>query len=542
MANDPGPRSVLGIDLEDYFQAAAYRNVVPALHWPRFDARIPLQVERFAAVLSATGSRATFFADAWVAEQHPGVLAGLARRGHEIACLLRRPAGSQAPDVGELAATVLRTRAVIAAATGFMPCGFRLEAPLPRADHVALVDRLAKDGFAYDASARSGFAAGAGPARVTAPLPAVRPWSGGIASAFVASPLRQLPDFAWRRTSTRRGRRPASDYLLIKSWEIDPAQPRITAAPGWSRALHGQGLARVEPRLAAWLAAKPAQSIADRIGLERSRMVHTPQTIGAAEAVETPAARRGPRVPVTLVVPAFNEAPTLAFLARALERFEHDAGAGLQLAYVFVDDASTDATSTILRDLFGARAHCRIVTHPANLGITGATLTGIAAAETEIVAVIDADCSYDPATIARMIPLLAPGVALVTASPYHPQGRVIGVPAWRLWLSRRLSGLYGAVLATRLHTYTACVRVYRKSAMTNLPIRNTGYLGMAEIIAALDRRGDRVVECPAVLETRLFGQSKMKIARTIAGHLGLIASILAARRNAAKPTTLERQS
>ena len=37
----------------------------------------------------------------------------------------------------------------------------------------------------------------------------------------------------------------------------------------------------------------------------------------------------------------------------------------------------------------------------------------------------------------------------------------------------------------------------------------------------MDLAGRRIVEYPAVLETRLLGQSKIRIFRTIAGHLRL---------------------
>ena len=43
------------------------------------------------------------------------------------------------------------------------------------------------------------------------------------------------------------------------------------------------------------------------------------------------------------------------------------------------------------------------------------------------------------------------------------------------------------------------------------------------------RRGGRVVELPATLESRLLGESKMKIVRTIGGHLGLLRQLTLAR-------------
>jgi hypothetical protein len=124
-----------------------------------------------------------------------------------------------------------------------------------------------------------------------------------------------------------------------------------------------------------------------------------------------------------------------------------------------------------------------------------------------------------------MLPLLADGVDLVTASPYHPRGAVRNVPRWRLWLSRGASRLYRLVTRQKLSTYTSCFRVYRRAAMLDLDLREPGFLGVVELLGELDRRGRTIVEHPATLEVRLLGHSSMKITRNVLGHLGLLARL-----------------
>jgi dolichol-phosphate mannosyltransferase len=121
--------------------------------------------------------------------------------------------------------------------------------------------------------------------------------------------------------------------------------------------------------------------------------------------------------------------------------------------------------------------------------------------------------------------MLTDGVDMVTASPYHPEGTVRNVPRWRLFLSRSLSSLYRLVLHHRLATYTSCFRVYRRSAVSRLQVREGGFLGVAEMLGRLDLQGGCIVECPAVLEARLLGRSKMRTVRTIFGHLRLLVSL-----------------
>ncbi len=127
-----------------------------------------------------------------------------------------------------------------------------------------------------------------------------------------------------------------------------------------------------------------------------------------------------------------------------------------------------------------------------------------------------------------MIPLLSRRRRVVTASPYHPQGRVKNVPSWRLGLSRGASFLYRRVFRQKLHTYTSCFRVYRRTALQGLEIDEGGFLGVAEMLGRLDLEGARIVEHPAVLEVRIFGQSKMKAARAVLGHLQLMTRLAVA--------------
>lgn len=249
-----------------------------------------------------------------------------------------------------------------------------------------------------------------------------------------------------------------------------------------------------------------------------------------ARAGETPAGNR----PLTVIVPCFNEEEGLPHLATALERLSAGLGRSVSLAFVLVDDGSADGTWREMERLFGAKPQFQLVRHERNRGISAATLTGMRLARTEAVAVIDSDCSYDPARIEDMLPLLGPDVALVTASPYHALGGVEGVPRWRLVLSRGASRLYRLVLNNKLATYTSCFRIYRRSALEGLDLRHDGFIGVAEMLARLDLEGWRITEHPVVLETRLFGQSKLKVFRVAAGHLRLLVAIAAARLGAGR--------
>lgn len=235
------------------------------------------------------------------------------------------------------------------------------------------------------------------------------------------------------------------------------------------------------------------------------------------------------QTPVTIVIPCYNEEASLPYLSRTLEQLEFALRPRYEPTFLFVDDCSTDTTWDVMHAVFAGRDNCRFVRHETNGGVSKAILTGIEAADTDIVCSMDCDCSYDPLELKHMLPLLTEDVDLVTASPYHPQGHVRNVPSWRLCLSKGLSCLYRSFLPQKLHTWTSCFRVYRRSAVRGLELREHGFLGTAELVGRLSLNGSRIVEHPATLNVRIFGESKMKTFRTIAGHLRLLRQLFFAR-------------
>jgi hypothetical protein len=83
------------------------------------------------------------------------------------------------------------------------------------------------------------------------------------------------------------------------------------------------------------------------------------------------------------------------------------------------------------------------------------------------------------------------------------------------------------------------MRVYRRSATVHIPLQNGGFLGVAELISRLVLEGKQVEEHPATLEVRIFGQSSMKVLRTILGHLRLLSQLAWIRLQNRRPPTVE---
>jgi len=200
---------------------------------------------------------------------------------------------------------------------------------------------------------------------------------------------------------------------------------------------------------------------------------------------------------------------------------------------IFVDDGSRDDTYGILYEHFGRNIEpglsFKFLKHEKNLGLGAAIRTGFLIAEGDIILTVDSDGTYKFADIPDLLSCLNPGIHIVTASPYHPKGSVIGVPAHRLILSKGSSFIYRILVDRHIYTYTCLFRAYRSEVVKNIQFKSNDFLGGTELLVKAMLRGYRVAEFPAILYKRQYGVSKARIARTILSHLGFQWQVLQLR-------------
>jgi len=555
---------VLTVALEDYFHVGAFNRLIQRGQWYRFERRLEQSTERTLDLLDEYGVHATFFVLGWVADQVPELVRQVASRGHEIASKGYYHRNVQQLTPGEFRDDLARSREAIEHAGGQRVVGYRVADRWFRPADLWALDVLAEQGYEYDSSIGPILRSyGAEPWRRFAHLHRYGDrtlWELPISTADILGFLvpiaggnyfRQLPHGLVRRGVSHWTRTFSAPFVMyFHTWELDPDQPKIQSAPWMQRVRQYRNLRLMPEYLRYYLSRYRFTSAADYIGVNNMTLTRTegvtslpaaPQparmlrarTSGPAPVITgtvAPASvpSTATRTPVTVVIPCYNEELILPYLANTLNSVEEQL-AQFDLTFIFVDDHSTDNTWPALHRIFGERANCVMVRHAHNRGVAAGIMTGIRKASTEIVCSMDCDCTYDPHELARMIPLLTEGVDLVTASPYHPKGAVLNVPRWRLTLSKTLSRMYRVVLHQRLATYTSCFRVYRRDAVVPTNIDHPGFLGVAEMIGKLDLTGSRIVEFPTTLAVRMIGRSKMKVLRTIAGHVKLLMELLLLR-------------
>lgn len=534
--------SLLTVAIEDYFQVVAFRKVIRPGQWYRFERRVERNTHKALDLLDEFGVKATFFALGCVADEMPEMIRHVVERGHEVATKGYYHRSIEEMTPGEFREDLIRSREAIERASGERVWGHRIARGRLGLSDLWALEVLADQGFAYDSSFYPRLRSIAAEPRrrfshvercaagelTELPLATwkIGSWLFPIAGGNY---LRQLPHWLMSRAIAQWHQRYDHPFVMyFHVWELDADLPRITAAPGWARLRQYRNLAKMPSILRYYLARYPFVPIRDHLGLA-TEPARLPEKSTAARRDPNPVRGLPERMPVTIVVPCFNEESVLPYLENTLKQVVAELEDIYELRFVFVDDGSTDDTWNVLQATFTSFPKTRFVRHEENRGVTAAIFTGLRVAETEVVCSIDCDCTYDPRQLRELIPRLEDGVALVTASPYHPSGRVLNVPIWRLALSKGLSALYRGVSSQKLHTYTSCFRVYRRSALLDVSVKEAGFLGVSELLGILDQRGERIVEHPAVLEVRMLGHSKMKLLQTILGHLRLLSGLARAR-------------
>lgn len=101
---------------------------------------------------------------------------------------------------------------------------------------------------------------------------------------------------------------------------------------------------------------------------------------------------------LTVVVPAYNEHDNLKHLLEGWLRCCSENG----LKLIVVNDGSTDGTRALLTEFAARHPELSVVTHSVNAGYGGALKSGLASADTELVATMDADGQHDIEDILRL--------------------------------------------------------------------------------------------------------------------------------------------
>jgi polysaccharide deacetylase family protein (PEP-CTERM system associated) len=262
VASAQGIRNVISVDVEDYFHAESFADVVQRSDWEGCSSRVEANTRRLLDLFAQLKVHATFFVLGWVGERHPELLRQIAAGGHELAChsYWHRLIYQLSP--AEFREDTRKAKEVIEQAAGQGVCGYRAPTYSIVSNSLWALEVLADLGFTYDSSIfpihhdRYGIPdAPRFPFRFSTPSGSIVEYPittfrmGGHNLPVAGGGYLRLLPWSYTRIGMRRAQREGLPVIAyVHPWEIDPDQPRL---PGRliSRLRHYTNLGKVHGRL-----------------------------------------------------------------------------------------------------------------------------------------------------------------------------------------------------------------------------------------------------------------------------------------------------
>ncbi len=258
--------NALSIDVEDYFQVAAFAARISYSDWDLCGSRIERNVDLILGLLADRETKATFFTLGWIADRYPGLVRRIVDEGHELASHGYSHQKASLQTSREFSADIARAKSALEDIGGIEVKGYRAPSFSIGSENMWALECIEKAGYRYSSSIypvrhdhygqpdfprfplkiRSNL--------VEIPISTIRilnrNWPVGGGGFFRLLPY-QISRWGLQRVNQVDGQ-PAIFYF--HPWEIDPGQPRVSGLSGRSKFRHYINLTRTESRLRRLLA------------------------------------------------------------------------------------------------------------------------------------------------------------------------------------------------------------------------------------------------------------------------------------------------
>jgi glycosyltransferase involved in cell wall biosynthesis len=221
---------------------------------------------------------------------------------------------------------------------------------------------------------------------------------------------------------------------------------------------------------------------------------------------------------ISVIIPMYNEEDnvlrTLVEVNSTMKDYDN-------YEIVAVDDGSKDDTLRLAKEVSSHNPHIKVIKQPVNMGMGKALRTGFEKSDGDILVTIDADLSYSPSHINKLVSELLNDetIDIAVGSPYMEGGSVKNVPFSRLFISKAANKFVGFSMTENLSTVTSVLRAYRREVLESMDLESNGTNINLEILSKAIATRYKIKEVPALLEGRELGSSKLKFRSKTISHV-----------------------
>jgi len=217
-------------------------------------------------------------------------------------------------------------------------------------------------------------------------------------------------------------------------------------------------------------------------------------------------------VGLTVIMPAFNEAPNLAEVVPRTAEVLATTGESYEI--LVVDDGSTDGTADVMTELGKHHPELRLLRLRRNYGKSTALQAGFDRARGDVVVLMDADGQDRPEEVLKLLKALDEGLDLATGRRVRRNDRLV-----KRHTSRIYNRVTSAVTGIEGEDFNSGLKAMKREVMNPLVL----YGELHRYIPVLAQwNGFRVGEIEVDHAARLHGRSKFGRARFWRGFLDLL--------------------
>lgn len=230
----------------------------------------------------------------------------------------------------------------------------------------------------------------------------------------------------------------------------------------------------------------------------------------------------------SIIIPAYDEEETIQDVIREVKNIFNDK----EFEIIVVDDGSADATAVKARS-----AGVKIIRHRKNVGKGAAIRTGFKEAEGKIICIQDADMTYLPEDLPRLIQVILENKADVVYGSRFMGKIEEGAMNLSHNIGNRILSLITSILFKKnLTDIMTGYKVLKKGVYKNLQLTANSFDIEAEITGEILKRKYKLIELPIKYKSRNFGRAKIGC---VHGFTSLLRLIMVRFRRSSTETVLK---